>query len=86
MKSKTKVSYIGAKIFKNEKILEIGILLKHSYTFLFIPIDDKNVRLDEIEYLIDKEKYLIAMVNSTTDDKEIKQLIKNALTDKIDDR
>ncbi len=36
--------------------------------------------------LIDKEKYLIAMVNSTTDDKEIKQLIKNALTDKIDDR
>lgn len=35
---------------------------------------------------IDKEKYLIAMVNSTTDDKDIKQLIKNALTDKIEDR
>lgn len=36
--------------------------------------------------LIDKEKYLIAMVNSTTDDKDIKQLIKSALTDRINDR
>ena len=36
--------------------------------------------------LIDKEKYLIAMVNSTINDKDIKQLIKNALTDKINDR
>ena len=36
--------------------------------------------------MIDKEKYLEAMVNSTTDDKDIKQLIKSALTDKINDR
>lgn len=36
--------------------------------------------------MIDKEKYLAAMINSTTDDKDIKQLIKSALTDKIDDR
>lgn len=36
--------------------------------------------------LVDKEKYLLAMVNSTTNDNEIKQLIKSALTDKINDR
>ena len=36
--------------------------------------------------LIDKEKYLEAMINSTTDDSFIKQLIKDALTDKITDR
>lgn len=35
---------------------------------------------------IDKENYLIAMINSPTDDKSIKELIKNALTDKVDDR
>lgn len=35
---------------------------------------------------INKENYLIAMINSPTDDKSIKELIKNALTDKVDDR
>ena len=36
--------------------------------------------------LIDKEKYLLAMVNSTADDNDIKKLIGSALTDKINDR
>lgn len=35
---------------------------------------------------IDKEKYLTAMINSPTNDKEIKTLLKSALTDKINDR
>lgn len=35
---------------------------------------------------INKENYLIAMINSPTNDKSIKELIKNALTDKVDDR
>jgi cell filamentation protein len=36
--------------------------------------------------LIDKEDYLSAMKRSTVKDVEIKQLLKSALTDKIDDR
>lgn len=36
--------------------------------------------------LIDKEDYLSAMKRSTIKDVEIKQLLKSALTDKIDDR
>ena len=35
---------------------------------------------------VDKDKYLNAMVNSPIDDKEIKELLKSALTDKISDR
>ena len=35
---------------------------------------------------VDKDKYLNAMVNSPVDDKEIKELLKSALTDKISDR
>lgn len=35
---------------------------------------------------IDKENYLTAMVNSPTNDKQIKELIKGVLTDKINDR
>ena len=36
--------------------------------------------------LVDKEEYLSAMERSVVKDVEIKQLLKNALTDKIDDR
>ena len=35
---------------------------------------------------IDKDEYLNAMINSPVNDKAIKDLIKNSLTDKIDDR
>ena len=36
--------------------------------------------------LVDKEDYLLAMERSPIKDIEIKHLLKNALTDKIDDR
>ncbi len=36
--------------------------------------------------MVDKEDYLLAMERSPVRDKEIKSLLKNALTDKIDDR
>lgn len=35
---------------------------------------------------VDKDKYLNSMVNSPVDDREIKELLKSALTDKISDR
>lgn len=36
--------------------------------------------------LVNKKKYLEAMINSVTDSNSIKSLLKNALTEKIDDR
>ena len=56
---------------------------------LRIWLDDmlkKNINKAVDWSMIDKENYLAAMINSTTDDKDIKSLIKDALTDKIDDR
>ena len=56
---------------------------------LRIWLDDmlkKNINKAVDWSIIDKENYLAAMINSTTDDKDIKSLIKDALTDKIDDR
>ena len=57
--SKITVMYLGANILKKENILEIGLLLKPVNSFLFLPIDisDKNIKLEEKEYTIDKEKY-----------------------------
>ena len=56
--SKLKIIYLGSYIRKNENILEIGLLLKPSNTFTFIPIDinDQNSKLDEKNYTIIKEK------------------------------
>ena len=52
-----KVIYIGTYIKKKENILEIGLLLKPKNIFNFIPIDtnDKNQKLDEKNYSINKE-------------------------------
>ena len=56
--SKLKIIYLGSYIRKNENILEIGLLLKPSNIFNFIPIDinDQNSKLDEKNYTISKEK------------------------------
>jgi len=51
-----KVIYLGTYIKKNKNILEIGLLLKPKNIFNFIPIDtnDKNQKLDDKNYSINK--------------------------------
>ena len=55
--SNAKIIYLGAYIRKQENILEIGLLLKPSNIFNYIPIDisEKNTKLNENNYTISKE-------------------------------
>ena len=55
--NKFKAMYLEKNLNKN--ILEIGLLLKPENIFLFINIDisDKNAKLEEDEYCVDKDKY-----------------------------
>ena len=55
--NKFKAMYLGKNLNKN--VLEIGLLLKPENIFLFINIDisDKNAKLEEDEYCVDKDKY-----------------------------
>ena len=57
--SKFKAMYLGTNLNKNKNILEIGLILKPENKFLFVNIDisDKNMKLKENEYIIDKDKY-----------------------------
>ena len=57
--NKFKAIYLGTTVNKNRNTLEIGLILKPENTFLFLNIDisDKNMKMEENEYLIDKDKY-----------------------------
>ena len=57
--NKFKAMYLGTNVNKNRNILEIGLILKPENTFLFLNVDisDKNMKMEENEYLIDKDKY-----------------------------
>ena len=62
-----------------EKVQQSLKELKKSYTKLLL-LDEKYMSK------IDKNDYLMAMERSVVKDLEIKELLKNSLTDKIDDR